>query len=108
MAYFIAFDYWNQRIVAYDETWQHAVSRHPELIGKESYVMASLVTPIVLYQSDTHPTTRLYQGPVIETGIYGGTKPISVVEYRSASNRVWKTGYFTSLDPDLKILWEKK
>lgn len=108
MLYFKLYDCWGRCIEAYDETWQHAISGHQELIGHEAYVMISLVTPQALYQSDTNSNTKLYVGPAIEAGTFSGEKPVSVVEYRGTSKGVWKTGYFGSLAPDLKLLWKKQ
>lgn len=108
MPYFKLYDCWGRCIVAFDETWQHAVSGHPELVGNEPIVMTSLVSPVALYQSDTNTSTRLYVGPDIEKGTFVGESPISVVEYKGTTKGVWKTGYFDSLMPKLKLLWSKR
>jgi hypothetical protein len=110
MAYFKVFDYWHHSIIAYADTWQHAIYGHPELIGKEGIVMTSLVTPIELQQSDTAKSTHLYIGPAIAQGIYLGEYPVSVVRLEGVptTGRVWVTGYFTSLLPPGKVLWTKR
>jgi hypothetical protein len=107
MPYFKVFDRWNRIIIAYDETWKHAISGHRELVSKENFVMQSLIDPEFLYQSDTDSNTRLYVGPAIVNGIYGGETPVSVVEYRGTAQGVWTTGYFGTVSPSLKLLWNK-
>lgn len=109
--YFKVFDCFGNLIIAPDETWEHAIGGHPELIHNEALVMTSLVTPIRLQHSDTAKDTQLYVGPAISKGPYSTEHPVSVVRlYRSAgtTSRVWVTGYFTSLPPEGKILWQSK
>lgn len=108
--YFKVYDLWSNVIIAYDDTWKHAVSGHPELVGQEATVMTSLVIPVELQESDTEKNTHLYVGPAIAKGMYEGEQPVSVVRLdrtTGATNRVWVTGYFTSLLPPGKVLWKK-
>jgi len=109
MPFFKVFDYWNQSIIAYDDTWAHATARHPELVGHEGLVMQSLVTPVLLIQSDTSMKTHLYVGTVIAQGIYGGEHAVSVVrlEGEPTKSRIWVTGYFTGMLPQGKTLWKQ-
>lgn len=105
MAYFKVFDAWGRIIIAYDDTWQHAISKHTELVQHEPEVMKSLINPQALYQSDTSTNTKLYVGPAIQKGIFGGSTPVSVVRYDSTTQGVWVTGYFGTAGPHLKKLW---
>jgi hypothetical protein len=107
MPYFKVFDCWGRIIQAYDDTWNHAISKHRELIDHEPAVMSSLIVPDVLYLSDTSSSTRLYVGPAIEAGTFAGSTPVSVVEYKGTTKGVWITGYFGTVSPTLKVLWKK-
>ena len=107
MAYFKLFDCWGRVITAYEETWQHATTGHPELIGNENFVMTTLVAPEELRQSDTAANTKIYVGPTINKGTYAGEHPVSIVRYQGTTAGVWVTGYFTSSSQTQKVLWKK-
>jgi hypothetical protein len=107
MQYFSLFDCWGRRITAYEETWTHATTGHPELVGNERIVMTCLVVPEELKQSDTGTDTKLYIGPPIASGLHAGETPVSVVRYEKQNTGVWVTGYFTSLPGTQKTLWKK-
>ena len=107
MIHFKVYDKWGRCITAHEDNWQHAVEGHPELSGHENVVMTCMVNPEQLCQSDTSTQTKLYLGPVVEQGIFAGATPVTVVHYGTLNTGVWKTGYFTSLPPELKVLWKK-
>lgn len=68
-------------VECHDRTWTEHVTRdHPEMIGAESWVQATIAEPIAIYQTVRHPNRRAFHRPFTFAAL-GRAELRVIVEY---------------------------
>ena len=70
MAKFVVADFFDDQVECSDSQWNvHIIKRHPEMIGRETAVIAAIQTPAVVFDGNV-PNSKAFQGNPISSGFW--------------------------------------